>query len=169
MIGSHMVYKVKTDEQGRLKLKARICPHGNGDAEKDEVLKDSTTAQLDIIRIVFTISTLVPFKTGFVDINGAHLQSGPIRRDIYVRPPKELDFSRPGRIWNLAKPPYGITEAGRQWTMTLEGRLLEDTSLERAFGVSQMFIKMGSNGELIFIMVKSPDDILFAGTHGIMG
>lgn len=70
-----------------MNLKARICPHGNRDVEKDYVRKDSATAQYDVILLILAIVTFLPFRLGLVDIKGAYLQSGPIRRDIYVRPP----------------------------------------------------------------------------------
>lgn len=116
IITSHVVYKVKTDEQGERELKARIVPHGNRDLEKDSIRKDSATAQLCVIRLLLSIVTFLGFRLGFADIKGAYLQSGPIQRQIYVRPPKEWQGTR-GRLskilWKLTKLPYGIVEAGR--------------------------------------------------------
>ena len=44
VISSHVIYKVKTSEDGSRTLKPRIVPHGNRDSEKDEIRKDSSTA-----------------------------------------------------------------------------------------------------------------------------
>lgn len=39
VISSYVLYKLKSTEDGTLKVKARICPHGNLDRMKDEVRK----------------------------------------------------------------------------------------------------------------------------------
>lgn len=123
MITSHVVYKVKTDEEGARELKARIVLHGNKDLEKDSVRKDSATAQLCVIRFLLSIVTFLGLRLGFADIKGANLQSDPIKRDVFVRPPKEWQGSS-GMLWRvlwrLTKLPYGIVEAGRQWQKTIE-------------------------------------------------
>lgn len=63
------------------------------------------------------------FRIGTADIKGAFLQSGPIRRYIFVRPPREWPRLR-GRLWKLLKLPYGITDAGRQWQVVVEDWML---------------------------------------------
>lgn len=52
VVSSHVVYKIKTDEEGKRKLKARIVPHGNQDHDKDIIRKDSANAQLSVISVV---------------------------------------------------------------------------------------------------------------------
>lgn len=39
IIHSHVGYKIKSHEDGSLSMKARICPHGNRDKEKDKNAK----------------------------------------------------------------------------------------------------------------------------------
>lgn len=143
IIGSHIVYKIKSEENGLLRLKAGICPHGNHDSEKNDVRKDSATAQFVVTRLMLALVTMLPFRLGVVDIKGAYLQIGPIRREIYVRPPQELASLRRGYIWHLTKLPYGITEAGRQGAITIETWLVKDMGMEPVFSVSQLFVKRG--------------------------
>lgn len=69
-------------------------PHGNRDDMKDDVRKDSSTAQLDVIRLALSAATGMDEVLGHVDIQGAYLQSGLIRRTIYVRSPRELGAQR---------------------------------------------------------------------------
>lgn len=114
LISSHFGYKVKQEENGRKRLKARLCPHGKRDKMKDNIRKDSATAQFDEIRLVCSIATILHFRLGCLDIQGAYFQSGPIQREIFVRPPRECGADR-GTVWKLVKLPYGITEAGDQW------------------------------------------------------
>lgn len=89
MIGSHIVYKRKNEEDGTMRLKARICPHGNHDTKKDNIKKDSSTAQFDIIRLMLSLLKFTGYRIGLVHTKGAYLQSGPIQRKIYARPPFE--------------------------------------------------------------------------------
>ena len=162
VISSHVVYKVKTNEMGNRELKARIVPHGNRDKEKDTIRKDSATAQLGIIRLLLSIVTFLRFRLGMVDIKGAYLQSGPIQREIFVRPPREWQGRR-GLLWLLTKLPYGIVEAGRQWQKTVESWMLRDGKLERIIGLSQIFVERNTTGKVILIVAKVTDDFLIGG------
>lgn len=136
-----MAYKIKIDEYGTLQLRARICPHGNCEELKDEVRKESATAQYNVIRLLLAISTYLPMRVGLVDISGSYIQSGPIRREAFARPPREWDRTTRGPIWELLKFPYGITEAERQWALVLESFLTHDMGMETIETVSQFFIK----------------------------
>lgn len=86
VVGSHVVHKVETDEESKRKLNARICPDGNEDSDKDEIRKDSSHAQLSIVRLVLSPTTFLGFSISTEDIKGAYLQSGPIKRERYARP-----------------------------------------------------------------------------------
>lgn len=50
MIGSHVIYKVYTEELKR-SLKARFCTHGNHDDEKVGIRKDSYKMKFDAINL----------------------------------------------------------------------------------------------------------------------
>lgn len=95
------------------KLKGRLVPHGNRDNERGDIRKDSSTAQFDVIRLLLCLTTFLGLRLGLADVKGAYLQSGPIQRELYVRPPREWKGPR-GILWKLTKLPYGIVEAGRQ-------------------------------------------------------
>lgn len=41
LISIHVAYKIKVIKEDKLKLKARICPHGIRDKDKDGIRKDS--------------------------------------------------------------------------------------------------------------------------------
>lgn len=163
VIGSHIVYNIKVEENGKKRLKARLCPHGNRDKEKDDIRKDSATAQFDVIRLVCSLATILGFRLGCLDVRGAYLQSGPIQRDIYVRPPPEWKGKR-GVIWHLLKMSYGISEAGRQWAKVIENWMIQRASFGRVRGVPQMFIRRTKEGNISIIEAKVTDDPLIAGS-----
>ena len=53
------------------------------------------------------------FKLSLVDIRAAFLQAKVLDRDIYVKPLE--DQRKPGRIWKLKKPLYGLDDASRKF------------------------------------------------------
>lgn len=162
VISSHFVFKVKTDETGKKKLKARMCPHGNKDKMKGLIRFDASSARFDVIRMMLSIACLLGLISGCVDIKGAFLQSGPINRILYVRPPRELGLGS-NVLWKLKKLPYGIAEAGRQWAKTIEDWMIREAGLERINGVSQLFLKRNNNGDISLLIAKITDDLLMAG------
>lgn len=94
VIPSHVVYKVKNEEQNFKRMKARLCPNGNRDKLRKTVRKDSASAQFDVVRMLLSLTTLFRFRLACIDIKGAYLQSGQIKRCIYVRAPRELGLGR---------------------------------------------------------------------------
>lgn len=100
-------------------LKARICPQGNRYNLQVDVRKYSSTAQFDAIRLALSISASMEAVLGHVDIKDAYLHRVPIKRTIFVRPPRELGVKR-GTLWRLTKLPYAITEVGPQLCMVFE-------------------------------------------------
>ena len=162
VIGSHVVYKVNVEKNNQKILKARLCPHGNHDDENNNVGKDSVTAQFDVIRMLCSVATILGFRIGCFDIKGAYLQSVPIQRDIYVRPPPELREKR-DVLWKLTKLPYRIPEAGRQWARVFEEWLMEKANFIRVNGVPQMFVNRDGKGEIHLILAKMTDELLMAG------
>ena len=163
VITSHTVYKVKVSEDGSKDLKSRIVPHGNRDNEKDNIRKDSSTAQFDVIRLLLAVATFVGMRLAMADIKGAYLQSGPIQRKIFVRPPREWRGER-GKLWKLKKLPYGIIEAGRQWAKTVEEWMLTTGGLERIQGLNQLYVRRDNLGKIILIVAKVTDDFICGGS-----
>ena len=167
VISSHVIYKVKTSEDGSHTLKARIVPHGNKDVYKDDIRKDSSTAQFDVIRILLAAVTFLGMRLAMADIKGAYLQSGPIQREIYVRPPREWTDAR-GKVWKLTKLPYGIVEAGRQWAKTIEDWMLNRVGLQRIKGLNQIYVLRDSVGKISLIVAKVTDDFICGGAIAVI-
>lgn len=161
IISSHFVYRVKTDELGVKMLKARLVIHGNRDADKDLIRKDAVAANLFITRFLLSVGTLMHFKFGVADIKGAFMQSGPITRELYVKPPKLLQVNR-NIYWKLKKLPYGVADASRQW-LKVSDKWMHDMGFTRVFGVNQLFVLRGLDGAIKMIVAKTIDDFLVGG------
>lgn len=104
-------------------MKARIVFHGNRNKDPFTVRRDSSSADLAVIRLTISLGVMLGFSFGVADVKGAYMQSGPAKRDIYVRPPKE--FKQCGKVWKLTRLPYGIVEAGRQCLCAVETWMTE--------------------------------------------
>lgn len=87
LIGCHTFYKVK-DYGGILRLKFRNVLHENRDRALYEVRRDSFSADLSVVRLIIFLGIILCFPFGTADVKGAYMQSGPIKREIYVRRPK---------------------------------------------------------------------------------
>lgn len=88
IILSHLVLKIKIDEQRKLRFKARLCTHGNRGHMEDDVRKDSATAHFDTIRLKLRLIDTLRYRLGCIEVKGAYLQCWDLKRVIYVRPPK---------------------------------------------------------------------------------
>lgn len=87
VISSHNLFNLKTEYNGSLKLKSRIVVHGHLDAEKDEMRAYCAAAGMLIVRLLLFLGTCLEFTFVYADRKGAFMQSGPITRQVYVRPP----------------------------------------------------------------------------------
>lgn len=160
MVSSHIVFKINSKENGK-RLKGRLCPHGNWDRFKRTVRKDLQTAQLDVIIMLLSLTSILFFLLGGIDVKGTYLQSGRIKRVIYVRPPKEMNVAR-DILWRLNKL-LSITEAGRQWAKEIESWMIDDYGLQRIYGFSHLYLKRYDAEKIKLIIAKAKDEILLAG------
>lgn len=145
-----------------MKLKARIVPHGNRDKGKDYIINDSSTTQFNCIQLVLSIAAIFNFRLALADIKAAYLQIGPIKREIYVRPPQEWTGIR-SLLWKLTLLQYRIAEAVRQWATTIEEWMMDVYRMRRAFGIRQVHTVEDIHGTLKLIVAKVTDDFLIAG------
>lgn len=93
LIPSHILYKVRGKKNNKKRLETRLCPNGNRDKMKMTVRKDSATAQFDGNRLFLSLATFHS-RLICVDIKGAYLQRGPLKRRIYMGPSHELWLPR---------------------------------------------------------------------------
>ena len=162
VISSHLVYKIKPDPEvkGLLKLKARLCVHGNRDKEKDYMRSDAAVASHEGFRLLYSLAARYGFCLGKVDIRGAYSQSGEAIREIYLIPPREM--GRPKFLWRMMRTMYGIVSAGRKWQRASDSLFTKKLGLRLIPGMPQMFCN--KSGSLCLIVCKYVDDILIAAS-----
>lgn len=75
VITSHVLYKIKANDDVALRMKARIAPHGNEDRERDKLKSDSATCPPTGIRMLLSIASLLKWPLAKIDFTSAFLQT----------------------------------------------------------------------------------------------
>ena len=159
VISSHVIYKIKLNDDNSLKLKARIAPHGNQDSMKTDLRSDCCMCSPTGLRIVLMIASLHKWKLAKADVKNAFLQTGLAERDVYVIPPKE-SYNRKS-LWLLLTAAYGLVNANSKWQLQSDSALT-NMGLQQSRHVPQLFT-LKRNGKLVLIVAKIVDDMLATG------
>ena len=103
ILGTRFVLTEKPDGT----IKARFVTKGF----QEEFLhpSDSPTSSRETVKIFLAVAANEGWSVECSDVRSAFLQSDNIDREIFVQPPPER--SRPGIIWKLIKPVYGLDDA----------------------------------------------------------
>ena len=116
-IGSRWVVTEKEKHDGqKLQTKARLVARGFQETMKPQ--SDSPTVSKESFKILMAILANNDFKLASVDIRAAFLQSSTLDRDVYMLPP--ADIRKPGVIWKLKKPLYGLDYASRKFWLRVK-------------------------------------------------
>jgi Reverse transcriptase (RNA-dependent DNA polymerase) len=155
ILTSSSFYKIKAEQEG-FRMKCRLVPHGNKDNEKGSLRTDSATSQSATIRMVLVLAMMLWFRLGTIDVVAAFLQSVPLLRSVYIRPPR--GWCTRGALGKLLKPAYGLVESGRLWQIEVE-KWIFSRGFVIITGAPQAFV-LRKDGNITMILAKVVDDIL---------
>lgn len=147
-------------EKGQAKTKGRLVARGF--QEDIDIFKDSPTCSKEGLRIGLHVIASNNWIINSIDIKAAFLQSRPIERDVYVKPPPEAHNSA-GILWKLNKTIYGLCDGSRSWYITLKDFLVKNTHAICCTCDPAIF-SWHKNNELSGILCCHVDDIIFGGT-----
>lgn len=140
IISCHVTFEIRTEENDRKRLRPRLCPHVNRDQEKGMIRSDLASVQFYIFRLLLSLATDSKFNMGCVGSKAMYLQSGPMLRDLNIRPRREHNHMR-GTVWKLKRLRDGFCKAGRRWAKALEhGKLSTLASEESTVSPSRILI-----------------------------
>ena len=108
-MGTNWILTEKVTE-GKTTIKARLTVRGDQE-DTTSVRTDSPTVRRSNINLLLLVVARQKFKGKSQDIGSAFLQSVPINREVFIKPPKERRI--PGVIWKLNKTVYGLFDASR--------------------------------------------------------
>lgn len=89
-----MIFKVKTNDNGRLRLKGIIVLYGNRDEQKDRLRSERAAADMIAVRLVISLDEILGFNLENADTKGGSMQSRPIKRYGQTPIEKSQDTSR---------------------------------------------------------------------------
>ena len=140
--------------------KARLVVHGNQEGYTGSC--DSPTVSKQSLRIQFTLAAQFGWELVMADITSAFLQSDVLDREVYVQPPKGT--AKPGIIWKLVKPMYGLGDASLKWYKTLASKLVQ-LGCQRMGLDPAMFYWHGKDGQLGGLLSWHVDDMVACGSE----
>ena len=149
------------NDDGSLKLKARIAPHGNEDDLKRVLNKDCSTCPPTGRRILEYIASLHGWRVYKADVSAAFFQTGKAERDFYFRPPRESP-TKTTHIWILLTASYGLVNSNAKW-QNQSDELLLDYGLDQSRYVAQLFFKREA-GKLVLVVAKIVNELKVSGT-----
>lgn len=117
--------------------------HCHLDAEKETVRADCVAAYMLIVMHILCLGTCLGFKFGSADIKGSFMQSGPITRQVYVRPPRDCPHNR-GAFWKLLNSHMGFSKQAGRGFLKIEDWMMNEYGLERVFDDLELFVKRES-------------------------
>ncbi len=103
---------VTTNKNGR--KKARLVARGFEDPDLSTLVKDSPTCSKEAFSIMLTVATHHNWSSNVVDIRTAFLQGLPLDREVFVKPPDDVQNPL-GHLWKLKKCVYVLADAARNW------------------------------------------------------
>lgn len=165
IISSHVIYKVKMNDDATLKLKARIAPHGNEDSDKDQMRTDCCMCSPLGIRVVISVSVYKKWRIIRIDVKTAFLQTGRASRKVYVIPPREC--RQRDVLWLLLAAAYGLENANAKWQVKSDSALAS-LGLIQSSAIPQLFVHTDRNGNIDMIVIKMVDDILATGQDDVL-
>ena len=155
IISTKWVINIKEIE-GKPGVKARLVAKGYQDLET--VRSDSPCITREGVRLVLAAIASQSWNIQSLDISTAFLQSKPISRNVYLKPPKE---AKTNKLWHLNKAVYGLHDANREWFLKISQVLTEQGCKASKFdhGLFRWYYEETLSG----IIALHVDDLLYGG------
>merc|ERR1712112_631426 len=119
----------------------------------------SPTAAKESFKLLMALSANFSFKMVSMDIRAAFLQAKTLDREVFVRPPKDIE--KEGKVWKLLKPLYGLDDASRKFYLKVK-ETLQKMGLKTLPGDDAVYYEH-KDGELKGLILSHVDDFTIAG------
>merc|ERR1712240_808526 len=111
--------------------------------------------------LLMALSANFNFKIVSMDIRAAFLQAKTLDREVFVRPPDDIE--KEGVIWKLLKPLYGLDDTSRIFYLKVK-ETLQKLGLKTLPGDDTVYYEH-KNGKLMGLILSHVDDFTIAGTQ----
>ena len=140
------------------KTKARLVVRGY---EEEFLMQcDSPTVGKGAMRTFLALASMNNWIVKTTDIKSAFLQGQEIKRDVYIKPPKDCE-NADGIIWKLRHGLYGLKDGARQFYLSVKEEVLKLGCKISKMDPAMFFLH--TNGKLSGIICCHVDDFLHAG------
>ena len=146
---------VITKKDGQIKERLVV----RGFEEELMMRRDSPTVGKGTMRIFLAIVSCKNWTVKTTDIRFAYLQGKELRRDVYIKPPKESETDE-GVVWKLKHGLYGLKDGARQFYVSVKEKLLKWCKISE-MDPTMFYLHKGDN--LSGIVWCHVDDFLHAG------
>lgn len=163
-IRSHVIYKVKVDDDSHLHTRSRIAPHGNEESVNDYLRTDHASCAPTWVRIVQSVCMIRKWALTQIDAKSSFFQTGSDQRAAYVIPPCESADKRPF-VWLLQPAAYCLVNANGKWHSQSDN-LLRDCGLTHVGLISKLSALYSDTSNLRPLLAKNFDDMLLCGPSG---
>ena len=165
-VGNRWVLVKKTNKEGEvIKYKARLVAKGYSQIPgMDYTDTFSPVVRLETIRAILALAAVLDWDIQQMDVKGAYL-NGILKEEIYMRQPEGFGDGTP-RVCRLRKTLYGLKQAGREWNIELNRRLL-DAGFTRLLADPCAYIRV-QNGHVEIVTVWVDDLLLFTNNSDVM-
>ena len=114
IISTEWVLVEKQKPDGSMVTKARLCIRGDQELGKHNIPVDSPTVNKISVKILLTLAISQGWNIRTADVERAFLQTEDIEREVFVRPPVELNLPR-NKVLKLQRTAYGLVDASRSF------------------------------------------------------
>ena len=160
-----LVEKEKLD--GTKIIKARLCLRGDQEKSLHKIPRESPTVNKISVKILVTIAVSQGWDIRSCDVERAFLQSDQIEREVYVRPPPELNLPR-NKVLLLKKTAYGLVDASRAFYLK-QAKELKNIGFHPLSMDPAMFVHKASGQEMCDAAAAvHVDDALNAGKKDVL-
>ena len=140
--------------------KARLVARGYEEECFKDLRKDSPTIGKPTFRMTLAVISSNKWEVNSLDIQSAYLQGEPVDREVFLRPPPEVQ--EPNTLWRLKKAVYGLGDGGRKWYLKVENEIQRLNAKKSKFDPA-VFIWHDDEGNLEGIVASHVDDFLWGG------
>ena len=161
-------HKIKTrwvhtrkQANGKVVVKARLVAKGFQDENSTTVRSDSPTCSKESLRVVLAVIATNGWECNSLDVKTAFLQGKKLEREVFLDPPKKAEVLK-GKIWKLNKCVYGLSDASREWYLTVRQELKHLGG--RVSKHDQAIFTWHDRSRLSGVIATHVDDFCWAGT-----
>ena len=98
-----------------------------------------------------------------MDITGAFLQADKLDREVFVRPPVDIRKEKPGTLWKLVKPLYGLDDSSRKFYLRVKKLFLKNKM--ELLPSDNAYFSYRKGDKLIGQVVIHVDDFFISGSE----